>query len=154
MNGFNKILVPIDFSARSITVLRSAVYVAEKFKAELNVIYVVEDFSSTVAFSVPHMSSDIEDEEMKSGAEKKMEDFLNENLDPSVSSKSKVLIGHVAEKICSFAKDEEIDLIIIGTHGYKGLERLMLGSVTEKVFKLAPCAVMAIKNFDPEAGQK
>jgi nucleotide-binding universal stress UspA family protein len=148
MNGYNKILVPIDFSERSITVLRNAVYVAEKFKAELNVIYVVEDFSSMVAFSVPHISSDIQDEEMKRSAEKKMENFLNENLDPSVASKSKVLIGHVAEKICSFAKDEEIDLIIMGTHGYKGLERMLLGSVTEKVLKLAPCAVLMIKNFD------
>ena len=148
MNDFNKILVPIDFSERSITVLHNAVYVAEKFKAELYVIYVVEDFAATVAFSIPHISSDIEDEGVIRETEKKMGDFLDENLDSSVAFKSEVLIGHVAEKICSFAKDLEIDLIIIGTHGYKGLERMLLGSVTEKVLKLAPCAVMAIKNFD------
>jgi len=151
MSAYDKILVPIDFSARSITVLRSAVYVAEKFQAELHVIYVVEDFSSTAAFSVPHISIDIQDEDMKKGAEKKMAEFLSENLGPSVAAKSTVLIGHVAETICGFARDEGIDLIVIGTHGYKGLERMMLGSVTEKVFKLAPCAVMSIKNFNQSA---
>jgi len=154
MNDFNKILVPIDFSERSITVLHNAVYVAEKFKAELYVIYVVEDFSSVVAFSIPHISSDIQDEGMRREAEKKMQDFLDENLDASIAFKSKVLIGHVAEKICSFAKDLEIDLIIIGTHGYTGLERMLLGSVTEKVLKLAPCAVMTIKNFNQETVEK
>ena len=154
MNGFNKILVPIDFSERSISVLRNAAYAAEKFKAELYVIYVVEDFSSTATFSVPHISIDIQDNEMKHGAEKKMEDFLEENLDPSVASKGKVLIGNVAENICGFAKDEKIDLIVMGTHGYKGLERMLLGSVTEKVLRMAPCNVMAVKNFNQEIGQK
>ena len=154
MNGFSKILVPIDFSERSITVLRNAVYVAEKFEAELNVIFVVEDFSSMSDFSVPHISSDIQEEEMKRGAEKKMENFLNENLDPSVASKSKVLIGHAAEKISHFAKAEGIDLIIMGTHGYKGLERMLLGSVTEKVLRMAPCSVLTINTFNQGTGKK
>ena len=153
MNGFNKILVPIDFSERSTSVLRNAVYVAGKFEAELYLIYVVEDFSSTVTFSVPHISSDIQDDEMKRGAEKKMENLIEDNLEPSVAPKSKVLVGNVAERICSFAKDEEIDLIIMGTHGYKGLERVLLGSVTEKVLRLAHCDVMAVKNFIPETEQ-
>ena len=91
---------------------------------------------------------------MKRGAEKKMENFLDENLDPSVASKSKVLIGHVAEKISLFAKAEGIDLIIMGTHGYKGLERMLLGSVTEKVLRMAPCSVLTINTFNQGAGQK
>lgn len=154
MNGFNKILVPIDFSERSISVLRNAVYVAEKFEAELNVIFVVEDFSSMFEFSVPHISSDIQEEEMKRGAEKKMENFLNENLDSSVAFKSKVLIGYVAEEICHFAEAEGINLIIMGTHGYKGLERMLLGSVVEKVLRMAPCPVLTINTFNQGAGQK
>jgi nucleotide-binding universal stress UspA family protein len=152
MNDFNKILVPIDFSKRSITVLRNAVYVAEKFEAELNVIFVVEDFSSLFEFSVPHISSDIQEEEMKRGAAKKMEDFLNENLNSSVASKSKVLIGHVVEEIIRFAEAEGIDLIIMGTHGYKGLERMLLGSVVEKVLRLSPCPVLTINTFSQGAG--
>jgi nucleotide-binding universal stress UspA family protein len=152
MNDFNKILVPIDFSKRSITVLRNAVYVAEKFEAELNVIFVVEDFSSMFEFSVPHISSDIQEEEMKRGAAKKMEDFLNENLNSSVASKSKVLIGHVVEEIIRFAEAEGIDLIIMGTHGYKGLERMLLGSVVEKVLRLSPCPVLTINTFSQGAG--
>jgi nucleotide-binding universal stress UspA family protein len=151
MNGFNKILVPIDFSERSITVLRNAVYVAGKFEAELNVIFVVEDFSGMVEFSVPHISSDIQDEDMKRGAEKKMEHFLEENLGSSVAFKGKVLIGNVAEKISHFAKAEGIDLIIMGTHGYKGLERMLLGSVTEKVLRMAPCPVLTINTFSQGA---
>jgi nucleotide-binding universal stress UspA family protein len=152
MNDFNKILVPIDFSERSITVLRNAVDVAGKFEAELNIIFVVEDFSSMFEFSVPHISSDIQEEAMKRGAEKKMENFLNENLNSSVASKSKVLIGHVVEEIIRFAEAEGIDLIIMGTHGYKGLERMLLGSVVEKVLRMAPCPVLTINTFSQGAG--
>ena len=151
MNDFNKILVPIDFSERSITVLRNAVYVAGKFEAELNVIFVVEDFSSMFEFSVPHISSAIQEEEMKRGAEKKMENFLNENLNSSVASQSKVLIGQVVEEIIRFAEAEGIDLIIMGTHGYKGFERMLLGSVVEKVLRLSPCPVLTINTFSQGA---
>ena len=152
MNDFNKILVPIDFSERSITVLRNAVDVAGKFEAELNIIFVVEDFSSMFEFSVPHISSDIQEEAMKRGAEKKMENFLNENLNSSVASQSKVLIGQVVEEIIRFAEAEGIDLIIMGTHGYKGLERMLLGSVVEKVLRMAPCPVLTINTFSQGTG--
>ena len=53
----------------------------------------------------------------------------------------------VAEKIVEYAGDSECDLIVMGTHGYKGLERIMFGSVADKVVKSAACPVMTINPY-------
>jgi nucleotide-binding universal stress UspA family protein len=73
---------------------------------------------------------------------KKMASFLEENRDQiPVSFESTTLFGDAAEKIISYAEKENFDLIIIGTHGHKGLEKMLFGSVAEKVIKLSPCPV-------------
>ena len=148
MSDFSKILVPVDFSEGSKTVLRKAVYMAEKLEAKLYVTFVVEYIPSLYNLSVvPHLSSDLQEEELRHGVEKKLGKFINENLDLSVAFNSKVLSGHVAEEIIRFAEVEGVGLIIMGTHGHKGFERMLLGSVAEKVLKMAPCPVLTINTF-------
>ena len=80
-------------------------------------------------------------------AEKKMESFLKENLDETISCDSKILAGDVAEEIISYAEREKAGLIVMGTHGYKGLEKVLFGSIAEKVVKTAPCPVLTINPY-------
>lgn len=147
MSGYSKILVPVDFSGGSKDVLRMAAFMAKKLGAELCTIFVLEDLSSFLNVSIPHLPSDLQEEGLRHGAEKKMEKFINENLDASVPSSHKVLSGRVAEEICRFAGDEGVDLIIMGTHGSRGVERLLLGSVAEKVLRMAPCPVLTVNTL-------
>ena len=154
MREIKKILLPIDFSGASIKILQYAVFLAEKYNAKIFIIYVME-YPYTIS-GVPHFRKDDEYEEhMISSAKKKMASFLEDNRGQiPISLKSSVLFGHAAERIISYAEMESFDLIIIGTHGHKGLEKMLLGSVAEKVIKLAPCPVLTINTYrhDEEEG--
>jgi nucleotide-binding universal stress UspA family protein len=147
MDEVKKILVPVDFSENSQKILRSAVQIAEKFSAGLSVVFVVQSFEDYSGFFVPHMPISQFEEEMVQSAEKKMESFLKENLDETISCDSKILAGDVAEEIISYAEREKAGLIVMGTHGYKGLEKVLFGSIAEKVVKTAPCPVLTINPY-------
>lgn len=147
MKEIKKILVPVDFSKNSATLLDAASYFAEKLAAELCVIFVVEDPFLYSGVYMPDTSVDMFKVDMFPAAETKMENFLNDNLKQGVSYTSKVLRGHVAGEITRFSEREKMDLIIIGTHGYKGFDKLILGSVADKVMKTATCPVMTIGTY-------
>jgi nucleotide-binding universal stress UspA family protein len=138
-----KILVPVDFSENSKKILDDAGDIAEKFGAALSVVFVVQSFDDYSGFFVPHMPVAKFEEEMVQGAEKKMENFLTgyEGVE------AKVLVGDVGEEIVRHAGEMAIDMIIMGTHGYKGLEKVMFGSIAEKVVKTAPCPVLTINPY-------
>lgn len=147
MNEIKKILVPIDFSKNALKIFKSAVYVAKKFKAELCVVYVVESLDAYSGFAVPHISIAQFQTELHKSAENKMTEFIEGNAPQDVSFKNKVLVGDVVEEIKNYAESEKYDLIIIGTHGYKGLEKSIFGSVAGKVLTTAPCPVLTINPY-------
>ena len=83
------------------------------------------------------------EEEMVQAAEEKMKSFLvgQENIE------AKVLVGDVAEEIIRHTEESGMDLIVMGTHGYKGIEKVMFGSVAEKVVRSSPCPVLTINPY-------
>jgi nucleotide-binding universal stress UspA family protein len=137
------VLVPVDFSENSRKILEAAGYFSATFQAQLHVVFVVQSFDDYSGFFVPHMPVAKFEEEMVQAAEQKMEQFLagHKNV------KAKVLVGDVAEEIIRHAEESRMDLIIMGTHGYKGLEKVMFGSVAEKVVRSSPCPVMTINPY-------
>jgi nucleotide-binding universal stress UspA family protein len=138
-----KILVPVDFSENSMKILDAAGYFSDKCKAQLNVVFVVQSFDDYSGFFVPHMPVAKFEEEMVQAAEQKMEQFLAAHK----NVQAKVLVGDVAEEIIRHAEDSGMDMIIMGTHGYKGLEKVMFGSVAEKVVRSSPCPVLTINPY-------
>ena len=154
MREIKKILLPIDFSGASIKILQYAIFLAEKYNAKIFVVSVMEYPYTHSGLPSSRLGSEYE-EQMIRIAEKKMASFIEENRDlMPVSFESSILFGHAAEKIISYAEMESFDLIIIGTHGHKGLEKMLFGSVAEKVIKLAPCPVLTINTYrhDEEEG--
>lgn len=147
MTEFKKIMVPIDFSENSPKVLRTATDVAEKFGATLSIVFVVQSFEDYSGFFVPHMPISQFEDEMVQGAETKMASFLTENFKSDLPHSTMVLKGDVAEELVEYASQNEIAMIIMGTHGYKGLEKVLFGSVAEKVVKTAPCPVLTINPY-------
>jgi nucleotide-binding universal stress UspA family protein len=147
LTEIKKILVPVDFSENSQKILESAIYVSKKFDAVLHVVFVVQSIEDYSGFFVPHIPISQFEEEMVEGAANKMESFLAENMDEAVPHASKVLIGDVPEELVRYAETEKFDMIIMGTHGYKGLEKVLFGSVAEKVVKRAPCPVLTINPY-------
>ena len=138
-----KVLVPVDFSENSKKILEAAGYFSGMCQAQLHVVFVVQSFDDYSGFFVPHMPVAKFEEEMVQAAEQKMDTFLADQK----NIEAKVLVGDVAEEIIRHAEESGMDLIVMGTHGYKGLEKVMFGSVAEKVVRSAPCPVMTINPY-------
>nr|WP_320010015.1 universal stress protein [uncultured Desulfobulbus sp.] len=155
MQAIQSILTPIDFSDNAGKIVKAAAYVAGTFKAELHLVFVVQSFEDYSGFFVPPISLPNLEEELFASAQQQMESYVEENktmfADAGVTQVTgKVLTGDVAEEILSFAAKKKVELIVMGTHGYKGLERIMFGSVADKVVKTACCPVMTINPYREE----
>jgi nucleotide-binding universal stress UspA family protein len=139
-----KILFPIDFSEKIDALLPWVAAMVEKFGATLHVIFVTPDLADFTAFHVPHGNiQQFQDQALKA-ATNKMAGISKEMLRDLPKVATHVTVGSPAEKIVEFARQEGIDLIIMGTHGRKGLERTLFGSVCDKVVRNAPCPVLTI----------
>ena len=138
-----KVLVPVDFSENSKKILEAAGYFSGKCQAKLHVVFVVQSFDDYSGFFVPHMPVAKFEEEMVEAAEAKMKNFLADQG----NIEAKVLVGDVAEEIIRHTEESGMDLIVMGTHGYKGIEKVMFGSVAEKVVRSSPCPVLTINPY-------
>ncbi len=155
MHKIETILTPIDFSENALKIARAAAYIAGTFKAKLHLIFVIREFDDYSSFFVPPVNMPNLKEELLLSAQQQMDTFVDQRkqefADAGVPEiKSEVLNGDVAEEIINYAKAHNCDLIVMGTHGYKGFERIMFGSVAEKVVKNACCPVMTINPYQEE----
>ncbi|PHR28077.1 MAG: universal stress protein [Desulfotalea sp.] len=146
------VVTPVDFSDNSKLIAESAAYLAGKFSASVHLVFVVQNFEDYSGFFVPQMTLPSLENELAESAETKMASFCGEMVDyckkAGVKDLSyKVLTGDVGEKIVEYATDVEADLIVMGTHGYKGLEKIMFGSVADKVVRAASCPVTTINPY-------
>jgi len=146
------VVTPVDFSDNSKLIAESAAFMAGSFNASLMLLFVVQKFEDYSGFFVPQMSIPDFEQDLFSQAEEKMESFCQEVKAFSREKGAgevtgKVLVGDVAEQIVGFASKQEGGLIIMGTHGYKGLEKIMFGSVADKVVKTASCPVLTINPY-------
>jgi len=152
IKNIKQVVTPIDFSDNSRLIADSAAYMASSYGATLNLVFVVQNFEDYSGFFVPQMHVPNLEDELMHGAEDRMEKFI-EDMEPVLKElgmtgvNHKVLMGDVAEQIVDYATDIDADLIIMGTHGYKGLEKIMFGSVADKVVRSAFCPVTTINPY-------
>jgi nucleotide-binding universal stress UspA family protein len=144
MKDIKKILFPVDFAENYDSLLPWVSTFVEKFGATLYVAFVTQDLSNFSTFYVPHSNIKSFQDEVKEAAEKRMAAAAKDHFKNFPKLKTRVLVGSPAEKILELAQQEKIDLIIMGAHGRKGLERVFFGSVADKVVTGAPCPVLTI----------
>jgi nucleotide-binding universal stress UspA family protein len=147
MNEFNKILFPIDFSDVSPKIAPRTLTIARKFSAEVHLLFVARRFEHLSSLNVEQVTIENIENETIRGAETKMEEFADRYLENYPICRTRVVLGDAAEEILNYVRSEKIDLIIIGTHGRKGLERILFGSVAERVIKMSPVPVMSINPY-------
>ncbi len=82
--------------------------------------------------------------EIVTGAEDTMNEFVKDNF-KDLNVTGKVVTGYPAEEILAIAKAEGCDMIVMGTHGRKGIDRILFGSVAEKVVKSSPSPVLTVR---------
>lgn len=144
MPAIKKILCALDLSQHSTSVAEYAVSMAKAFGAEVTVVYAAPALTQYVGFHVPPSSIENFVGEIVSGAEKTMEEFVGKHF-AGVKAEGKVVNGYAAEEILKLAETDGADLIIMGTHGRKGIDRILFGSVAEKIVKSSPIPVMTVR---------
>lgn len=148
MAQINKILCSVDFAEYSPIIADYANTLGQAFNAELHVVYVAPTLTQYVGFQVPPSSIENFVGDIISGAEERMSAFLEENFSGDVSTTGHVLTGYAAEEILNFADENNIDLIVMGTHGRKGIDRILFGSVAERIVKSAHIPVLTLRPED------
>jgi nucleotide-binding universal stress UspA family protein len=149
MIDLHRILVPTDFSKHSRNALMYAAAFAEKFGAELHLLHVVQDLALFIPEAVsvaPPIAPPME--QMTAAVRAALQRLVKDNQLEGKAVHLEVREGTPFYEIIQSAKEKEIDLIIMGTHGHSGLAHVLLGSVTEKVVRKAPCPVLTVR--DPE----
>ena len=143
MKAINHVVVPVDLEEHTEKLLEYASYIASKLSAKLSVIHVVEPFPTTGDMELGLATI----QEYTENRIKHAGEFLEKLVAPYPESTTKILNGIIVDEIVKFAKDKESDIIIIGTHGTKGIEKLLLGSVAERVVKSAHCPTLVMNPF-------
>ena len=146
MPQIKKILCAVDLSEHSKTVAEYAILLAKGMGADITVLYTAPSLSQYVGFHVPPSSIENFVGEIVTGAEQSMHDFINEVFANSgITVEGKILSGYAAQEILSYATSNEMDIIVMGTHGRTGIDRILFGSVAEKIVKAASIPVMTIR---------
>ena len=146
------ILCPIDFSEFSIRAYEYALSLAEYYKSRLVALHVVElskhPFVEYAAYEGDFANVS---RAMKEGGEERLRKFVNQHSRAGIQMEIAVDQGNASDVILSFAQAQNIEGIVMGTHGRRGFDRLVLGSVTDRVMRKASCPVLVISKQPHES---
>jgi len=139
------ILFPTDFSDGSAAAVPYVLDLSRMYGARVVLLHVVYDIAKNAGWYASHMISKDLSREMETRATEELERYAAEVLAECPVIKRVVRVGTPCEDILACASDEGADLIVIGSHGRKGIERVLLGSTTAKVVRHAACAVLTVR---------
>jgi nucleotide-binding universal stress UspA family protein len=143
--NIQRILAPTDFSELSTQGLTSALELAETFGAKLLLLHVVEPPPYPVEGIMPSQLGATLLDDLERQASNDLVQMLSETHGRIVEVTRRVVVGIPYRKIVEVAEEEKSDLIVMTTHGRTGLSHLVMGSVTEKIVRTAPCPVLTIR---------
>lgn len=150
MFPFKKILCPTDFSEPSLCGLKMANEMAVQFGSEIILVNVHKPIphlpTPRVAASETTFDVSIYEKQIIEDAEHNLATVAKEILAEGVSPRLIVRVGTPAEEILATAKEENVDAIIIASHGRTGLAKIVFGSVAQRVVRRAECPVLTMRN--------
>jgi universal stress protein A len=145
MTTFKKILVPVDFSEHSDEALKIGLELARRCEASLSIVHVYEP----MVYALPEgytLASPDQINDLFTLFEKELSKLKARALEAGVARvDTSVRQGIAAQEICAAAEGGKFDLVVMGTQGRRGLSHLLMGSVAERVLRLAPCPVLTVK---------
>ncbi|MDN3510674.1 MAG: universal stress protein [Candidatus Jettenia sp.] len=144
MTKLKKILCPIDFSPCSTYALNYAIDLSMKDQASLYLIYVIETHINNVGDVVKQIDLSLEDQQTDN-LKMRLINLIPGETREKVYVDTFIVKGVPFVEIIKAAKDKQVDLIIMGTHGRTGLKHILIGSVAERVIQKAPCPVLSIR---------
>jgi nucleotide-binding universal stress UspA family protein len=147
MKDFKIILFPVDLSSASVRIVPYVKSLAGRYNARIHLLFVARVFDYFTSMYVPHPSVSQFEKEVLEGAEKRLYEFADESFKEFPGTKTKVVAGDPSDEILNYIGEHAIDLVIMGTHGRKGIDKVIFGSVAERVVKASPVPVMVVNPF-------
>src|SRR6266705_4931973 len=147
--NLQRILVPIDFSPMSKKAFQYALRFAEQFGCEIVLLHVVEPVTA-IAGTPLAVDIFVQPEEDTAAAKTELARLAASARNRTNSFTSAVRTGHAPNEITQAAKDLDVDLILIATHGYTSWRHLCIGSTAERVVRTAPCPVLVVREKEHE----
>ena len=144
MNSIKKIVCAIDLSPHSTTVAEYAISMVKAFDAEVTVIFVAPRFEPYMSFALKGETIEELTADVRATSNTELQKFVAANF-VGVNATMKLLEGHPAEKIVDYAKEISADLIVMGTHGHRWVNRILFGSIAEGVIKNSRIPVLTIR---------
>jgi nucleotide-binding universal stress UspA family protein len=146
---FRRILAPTDFSQASQYGLKCAQRFADEFGAELILLYVIEPLPSTTLVGIPGPIA-VSGADFPA-AEKNLRTLAQSTRNGlGERTECKIRTGVPSHEIVEAAKEADVDLIVIATHGYTGWKHFCIGSTAERVVRAAPCPVLTVREKEHE----
>jgi nucleotide-binding universal stress UspA family protein len=147
MIAIKKILFPYDLSENASKISPFVRSVAEAYNSGICLLHVVHDLQKWGKAYVPHASMDVFQEEAIEATKKALDKVGEDEFQGYGDLETKVVSGDAASEILEALKSGDFDLVIMGTHGRKGLEHIVFGSVAENVVKNAFVPVMTVNPY-------
>jgi nucleotide-binding universal stress UspA family protein len=141
--SIQKILVPTDGSDYSLRAAEYGVSIVKMLGAQIMVVYVLDEVALE-QISGPTEREEVE-RELKNDGQRYINYILGLAEKEGVKAASILAKGRPFEQIVHIAKGLNMDLIVMGTYGLRGAERILMGSVAERVIEYAPCPVLVVK---------
>lgn len=155
MKTIDKIIVPVDFHQHTNELADFAIGIATKLEASVLFVHVasVAEHALSLLDHGPEAFK-LLNEKINAHAEQRMAALLEKSKEVCPGCKGLVLNGDVADALIAYSMENSIDLIIMGTHGAQGIEKILLGSVAERVLKRSSCPVLVFNPYKGESGYK
>ncbi|MBX3164427.1 MAG: universal stress protein [Bacteroidetes bacterium] len=149
----SKILIPVDFSETSLLAIKHGAYIAQQNNAQLHLLHVVNSNFVSQDIFIPLVS--INQNEIEAKAAEKLRQLADDvKNEYKLQVEHGIAVGSPAFEISHYAKENHINLIVMGTHGYSPIEELVIGSVALKVITKSDCPVMAMSSAATHSGYK
>jgi nucleotide-binding universal stress UspA family protein len=139
------ILFPTDFSEGASHALAYAIDMSKKFEAKLFLLHVIHDIDASTGLHIPHSSVDVMYKELEAATRKAMDKLCLSVNDYCRGTESFVMHGVPYEEILKFVSAKTINMVIMATHGRKGLDRVLFGSTAERVVRNSICPVLTVR---------
>ena len=145
MQEITKIVVPLDLGTHTQKLVDFALYMAKKLSAHISFIHVVEFYATNNL--APISSLEKINHERVERTREMMTNLIEDNKTKYPNISGIIRQGEAVESIVKYAEEEQAGLLIIGTHGSKGLERILLGSVARRVLKRVHCPSLLMNPY-------
>ncbi len=149
-----RILIPYDFSDTAALALDHGVFMARLTKAEITLLHVIESYSFASAITNAFSKTQSEyEEKVETSANDKFREMADKiHHEAGIVVNYQTVRGKIYKAIVSVAKDSDIDIVIMGSHGSSGFQAYLVGSNTYKVVSSSPCPVISVQTHSKKIG--